>query len=120
MYDYVIISDLDDFFVLCGKNKSIKTYLKKWCSGKTASCNFKWHEFYPDCGWSPESVGPDGNLTATVHSHNVEKRNNYKSAHQIHALVEVGRHNVMSVLPGYQYGNIVSHLRKGRIPSGGC
>ena len=82
VYDYVIISDIDDFFVPRGKSKSIKTYLKKWCSGKTASCNFEWHEFYPDCGWSPESVGPDGNLTATVHSHNVEKR---KSAHQIHA-----------------------------------
>ena len=125
VYDYVIIADLDDFFVPHGKSKSIKTYLKKWCSGRQASCNFEWHEFYPDCGWSPESVGPDGNLTAN--SHNIEKRTNYKSAHQIHALVEVGRHTAMSLLPGYQYISRVpskqayfAHLRKGRIPSGGC
>ena len=127
IYDYIIISDSDEFFVPRGKSKSIKTYLKSWCSGKRASCNFQWHEMYPDCGWSPESVGPDGNLTTTVHRKKMDKRNNVKSVHQIHALIEVGRHTAMSSLPGYQNRNLVpfkqayfAHLRKGRIPSGGC
>ena len=67
VYDYVIFSDLDDFFVPLGESKSIKTYLQRWCSGYNASCNFEWHQYYPDSGWNPESVGPDGNLTATVY-----------------------------------------------------
>ena len=127
IYDYIIISDSDEFFVPRGKSKSIKTYLKRWCSGKRVSCNFEWHDMYPDCGWSPESVGPDGNLTTTVHRKKMHKRDNVKSVHQMHALIEVGRHAAMSSLPGYKISNFVpfkqayfAHLRKGRIPSGGC
>ena len=82
---------------------------------------------YPDCGWSPESVGPDGNLTATVHSQKRSKRDNVKSAHQLHALVEVGRHKADHVLPGYQDRSPVpfkeayfAHIRKGYMPHSGC
>ena len=121
VYDYIIIADSDDFFVPQGNSKSIKVYLKRWCSGKRASCNFQWHQLYPDCGWSSESVGPDGNLTATVHS---QKRRNPKSAHQIRAL---GRHTAMSLLPGYLYYSSVpfklayfAHVRRGYLPSEGC
>ena len=127
VYDYVIIADSDDFFVPHGNSKSIKTYLKRWCSGKRASCNFQWHMLYPDCGWSPETVGPDGNLTATVDSLKMEKLKNLKSVHQIRALVEVGRHAAMSLLPGYQYTSLVpfkqayfAHVRKGKTPPNGC
>ena len=127
VYDYVIIADSDDFFVPLGKKKSIKEYLKRWCSGKKASCNFEWHQVYPECGWSPESVGPDGNLTATVHSQKRKKLRNVKSAHQIHALVEVGRHSAMSLMRGYQYRSMIpfeqayfAHVRKGYTPLGGC
>ena len=73
VYDYTIISDFDEFLIPCGKSKSIKTYLKKWCSGKKATCVFEWHRFYPDSGWTPQTVGPDGNLTATVHCQNTTK-----------------------------------------------
>ena len=127
VYDYIIIADSDDFFVPRGKSKFIKPYLKKWCSGKRASCNFQWYQLYPDCGWSPESVGPDGNLTATVHSQKMNKIKNTKSAHQICALEEVGRHTAMSFLPGYQHRSLVpfkeayfAHVRKGKIPPNGC
>ena len=127
VYDYLLIADMDDFFVPRGKSKSIKTYLKRWCTGKKASCNFQWHQWYPDCGWSPESVGPDGNLTTTVHTQKMKKIGNYKSAHQIQALVDVGRHSVKSVLPGYQNMSRVpfreayfAHLRKGYKPRNGC
>ena len=123
VYDYIIICDSDDFFVPCGKNKTIQGYLNKWCSGKTASCNFKWLQFYPDSGWSPESVAPDGNLTATLHCKNSTKMRPPKSAHQIHALVEVGRHDSMSIMPGYRWHRKVpieqayfAHLRKRLSP----
>ena len=78
VYDYVLYADYDDFFVPVGSHKSIKSYLKAWCSGKTASCNFYWRQFYPDCGWSPETVGTDGNLTATVKYQRNYLRNRFK------------------------------------------
>ena len=99
VYDYVLFSDSDDFFVPCGESKSIKTYLKRWCVGKTASCNFHWWQFYPDCGWRPKSVGPDGNLTATLTS---KKSKLTTSAHQIKGIVDVGVHIALSLMPGYK------------------
>ena len=127
IYDYVIIADSDDFFVPLASNKSIKTYLQQWCSGRRGSCNFQWYQMYPDCGWSPDRVGPNGNLTATLHSHKMQKLKNMKSAHQIRALVEVGRHTAMYLLPGYQHTSLVpfkqayfAHVRKGHTPSEGC
>ena len=127
VYDYGLFSDLDDFFVPIGESKSIKTYLRRWCSGKIVSCKFKWHQYYPECGWSPESVGTDGNLTATLHSQkNVLKRDS-KTAHQLRAVVEVGIHTSMARLPRYNPPTFVpfqeahfAHLRKQSYPPGGC
>ena len=125
-YDYVVLADSDDFFVPVKTSKSIKTYLKKWCIGKTATCKFKWYQFYPDCGWNPKSVGADGNLTATVHYSETTKMKEPKSGHQIRALVDVGRHAAKVLMPGYKQGSVPSneayfgHLRKSRTPSGGC
>ena len=122
VYDYVLFSDSDDFFVPCGESKSIKTYLKRWCVGKTASCNFHWRQFYPDCGWSPKSVGPDGNVTATLTSKKFKRINNYKSAHQIQGVVDVGIHIALSLMPGYKQTKVpskeayIAHLRKHNIP----
>ena len=126
-YDYGVFSDLDDFFVPRGKSKSIKTYLQRWCSGKILSCMFKWYEYYPDCGWSPESVDPDGNLTATVHTQKSVLKKNPKSAHQLQGVVEIGIHYPMVNQPGYKRPVSVpfreayfAHLRKQILPPGGC
>ena len=118
VYDYVLFSDSDDFFVPCGESKSIKTYLKRWCVGKTASCNFHWRQFYPHHGWSLKSVGPDGNLTATLTSKKSKPSNDYKSAHQIKGIVDVGVHVAKSLMPGYKQTRVpwkeayFAHLRK--------
>ena len=126
VYDYVLYADYDDFFVPVGRHKSIKSYLKAWCSGKTASCAFNWNQFYPDCGWSPESVGADGNLTATVDYQKYDIRHKGKSAHQLIALVDVGVHAAMVLMPGYEKKAVpqteayIAHLRRGRRPPGGC
>ena len=127
VYDYVLYADYDDFFVPVGSQKSIKSYLKAWCSGKTASCNFYWRQFYPDCGWSPETVGADGNLTATVKYNKTNARRERKSAHQLRALVDVGVHSARVLVPGgYSKKKVpqreayIAHLRLGRLPPGGC
>ena len=127
VYDYGVFSDLDDFFVPRGKNKSMKTYLKRWCSGEIISCNFKWYQYYPYCGWSPESVGSDGNLTTTMHSKKCVAKGDPKSAHQLRAVVEMGIHTAVDRLPGFKPPAFVpfreayfAHLRKLSHPPGGC
>ena len=127
VYDYVLYSDYDDFFVPLGRYKLIKYYLKAWCSGKTASCNFHWRQFYPVCGWRPKSVGADGNLTATVKYKKTNARSERKSAHQLRAVVDAGVHTAMALLPsGYKQKEVpkreayFAHLRQGIRPSSGC
>ena len=125
-YDYVVFADSDDFFVPVKTSKSIKTYLTKWCSGKTATCNFRWYQFYPDCGWNPESVGADGNLTAIMYYPNIAKRGDSKCGHQTRALMEVGVHRALVLMPGYHdiwvpsHEAYFAHLRKGKKPHRGC
>ena len=125
VYDYVIISDSDEFLIPRGKSKSIKPYLKKWCSGRKATCVFEWHQFYPDSGWTPQTVGPDGNLTATVRCQNTTKMDNVKSAHQLRAIVEVGRHGPIKIISGYSQSIVpmkeayFGHLRKQLSPPPG-
>ena len=124
-YDYVVIADSDDFFVPL-KSKSIKPYLTKWCSDKTATCEFRWQQFYPDCGWSPKSVGADGNLTATVYYSKTTKRPEPKSVHQIRRVVDVGVHSAMVLMSGYKQKWVpfneayFAHVRKRQLPRGGC
>ena len=57
VYDYVIYADSDDFFVPVKKSRSIKHFLVTWCSGKHGTCKFRWHQFYPDCGWNSNLIG---------------------------------------------------------------
>ena len=126
VYDYIVFSDSDDFFVPLKTSKSIKTYLKRWCSGNISTCKFQWRQFYPDCGWSPERVGADGNLTATVYYSKTTQRQETKCGHQTQALLDAGVHSAMAVLSGYKANKVSSkeayfaHLRKGKTPHGGC
>ena len=126
IYDYVIYYDWDDFFVPMKHNKSIKHYLQTWCGGKAGTCEFKWHQFYPDCGWDPASVEGDGNLTATLSYKNFTARVEPKSAHQLKGVIDAGVHSSIVLMPGYVRNYVpssaayVAHVRTGLQPQGGC
>ena len=126
VYDYVIYADSDDFFVPVKESKSIEDYLQKWCSYETATCQFKWIQFYPECGWDSKSIGADGNFTASVTYMPTKERSVYKSAHQLKALVDAGTHLANSLLDGYVQVEVpveeayFAHVRFGWTPSDGC
>jgi len=126
VYDYIIYADSDDFFVPVSTSKSIKHYLKTWCSGMTASCRFTWRQYFPDCGWDPNSVGADGNFTAALTYKHTADRNEHKSGHQLRALVDAGTHEAKILLDGYTQVDVpvteayMAHLRFGLLPIGGC
>ena len=125
VYDYIVYCDIDDFFVPLRHDKSIKHYFQTWCTGKVSTCKFHWHQFYPDCGWDPASVGDDGNLTATVLYKKTIGRLVPKSAYQLKGIIDAGAHNAMERLPGYDRRNVPSseayfaHLRRRSHPPGG-
>ena len=125
VYDYVMHLDSDDFFVPL-KSKSVKDYLVRWCSGKIGSCQFQWHQFFPDCGWDPNSIGADGNFTAAITHTQVLHRHEAKSAHQLKALLDAGTHYAMARVKGYTGRNVpskeayFSHVRFGWLPDKGC
>ena len=126
IYDYIVYADSDDFFVPLKKSKSIKDYLRTWCSGTSGTCCFSWHEFYPDCGWNASFIGEDGNFTAAMTYKKIVKMRQAKSAHQLKALVDAGTHYAMILLKGYRQAIVpareayFAHLRFGRLPKGGC
>ena len=125
-YDYVVYADSDDFFVPVKKDKSIKHYLKTWCSGKTASCCFTWRQFFPDCGWDPKSIGADGNFTAAITYKRTWDRTQTKSGHQLRALVDAGTHEAKILVKKYKQKQVpkkeayFAHVRFGWLPKGGC
>ena len=125
VYDYAIYVDSDDFFVPL-KSKSIKDYLVKWCSGNFGSCRFHWHQFFPDCGWDPNSIGADGNFTAAMTYKHIWRRDETKSGYQLNATLDVGTHFVMAFLDGYEEKWVPSqdayfaHIRFGWRPEHGC
>ena len=125
VYDYAIYVDSDDFFVPL-KNKSIKHHLVKWCSGNIGSCRFHWHQFFPDCGWDPNSIGADGNFTAAMTYKHIWRRGESKSAYQLKAILDVGTHYGRAFLDGYKDEWVSSkdayfaHIRFGWRPEDGC
>ena len=125
VYDYAIYVDSDDFFVPL-KSKSVKDYLVKWCSGNFGSCQFKWWQFFPDCGWDPNSIGSDGNFTAAITYKHIWRRDEPKSAHQLRALLDAGTHSVRALVHGYKKIDVPSndayfaHIRFGWLPKNGC
>ena len=126
VYDYIIYADSDDFFVPVGRNKSIEDYLQNWCKYETATCQFKWIQFFPDCGWDPKSIGADGNFTASMTYKPTTERSVYKSAHQLKALLDAGTHLANRLLDGYIQTEVpvnesyFAHIRFGWTPSNGC
>ena len=101
VYDYAVYADSDDFFVPVKKNKSIKYYLKTWCSGTTSTCKFTWRRYFPSCGWNPDFIEPNGNVTGAVTYKRTRDEGMPKSAHQLRAILRVGVHNPKAVRKGY-------------------
>ena len=126
IYDYIIYADSDDFFVPVKKSKTIEDYLQKWCADETATCQFKWIQFFPDCGWDPKSIGTDGNFTASVTYKPSGVRSVHKSAHQMAAVVDAGTHSANILLDGYVQAEVpvgeayFAHVRFGWPPIDGC
>ena len=126
VYDYIVYADSDDFFVPVKKIKSIKHYLKTWCSGNTGTCRFRWRQYFPDCGWNPNFIDRNGNITKAVTYKQTMERDLPKSAHQLKALVDVGTHVPWVLLDGYKQARVpiteayFAHIRFGWPPEKGC
>ena len=66
-----------------------------------------------------------GNLTASLRSQKHIERSEDKSAHQIRAVVDVGVHTALELMPGYKISYVpkkmayFAHLRRGGKPPTG-
>ena len=106
-------TDVDIFYVLLLPDEPyIQYYAEKWCS--IGSCKFYLIQYFRDCGideFSPET-SPVG-----------------KSGHNLLAVVDIGIHCEVVLLPGYHKGVVprkaaywahVSGGAKDRLPGGKC
>ena len=125
-YDYVMATDVDIFYVLLLPDEPyIQYYAEKWCS--IGSCKFYLIQYFRDCGI--DEVSPDGNVTAHLLSNKSFKRPVGKSGHNLLAVVDIGIHCEVVLLPGYHKGVVprkaaywahVSGGAKDRLPGGKC
>ena len=84
-------------------------------------------KYFRDCGI--DEVSPDGNVTAHLLSNKSFKRPVGKSGHNLLAVVDIGIHCEVVLLPGYHKGVVprkaaywahVSGGAKDRLPGGKC
>ena len=123
-YDYMIITDQDDFFVpRFQKRRTLNFYIKQWCP--TGACLFEWIEYYPDCRLTQDEGSPPGNLTSRLTS-TASKRLPYtKSLYRLSDTVEVGIHDPREMMAGTAGVHVpsshayVAHLRTRRYPQRG-
>ena len=125
-YDYVMAIDVDIFYVLLLPGEPyIQFYAEKWCS--VGTCTFDLIQYFYECGI--DEVGPDGNVTAHLLSNKSFKRHEGKSGHRLSAVVDIGIHRGLVLLPGYDKGVVphkaaywahVSGGAKDRLPGGKC
>ena len=121
IYDYAFILDSDDFFIprIPGRRK-IQHYIKNWCSNG-GSCQFKWTEFYPDCGMKSSTTN-DGNITTLLTSTVHLKRSEKKSLHHLMAILDVGVHVAHKLVRGARLVQVpydvayVAHIRVHKPP----
>ena len=119
-YDYILMIDIDDFFVPLVKDQpKLSYYARNWCH--QGSCIFQWTEFYPDCGLKGNS-SEDGNMTSLLLSSVHRERIEGKSLHRLSAILDAGIHRAAVLMAGYQKTRVprdkayVAHIRKGRVP----
>ena len=121
IYDYAFILDSDDFFIprIPGRRK-IQHYIKNWCSNG-GSCQFKWTEFYPDCGMKSSTTN-DGNITTLLTSTVHLKRSEKKSLHHLMVILDVGVHVAHKLVRGARLVQVpydvayVAHIRVHKPP----
>ena len=108
VYDYMLFMDQDDFFIpVVSNQKTIHYYIDNWCY--RGSCLFKWIEYYPDCGMSPESRS-DGNITRLLTS-SVHKSLPFdKCLHKMASTIEVGIHDPREMMAGHHSVPVPSHV----------
>lgn len=119
-YDYILLIDIDDFFVPLVKDQpKLSYYARNWCH--QGSCIFQWTEFYPDCGLKG-NTSEDGNVTSLLLSSVHRERIEGKSLHRLSAILDAGIHRAAVLMAGYQKTRVprdkayVAHIRKGRVP----
>lgn len=123
-YEYMIITDQDDFFVpRYQERQTLNSYVKQWCP--TGACIFEWIEYYPDCGLTQDEGSPPGNLTSRLTSKASKRLPYTKSLYRLSDTVEVGIHDPREMVPGTSGVSVpsnqayVAHLRAGRYPQHG-
>ena len=125
-YDYVLATDPDIFPVhLVPGQPYIHYYAEKFCSN--GSCQFELHQYFAQCGIG--NVGADGNVTARVQSKKYFLRREGKSGHKLSAVLDIGIHEVCTILKGYQLVHVPAresywaHVEGGydnMMPEGSC
>ena len=124
-YSYIMLVDLDEFFITRVPGQtSLHYYAKQCCDFHTTcgSCHFREFMFFPDCGLNG-TIGSDGNITAKLVSYvNIEQKAVGKSIHIPPAIWDVGCQRAEVFVKGYRRrefpmeGAYVAHIRTGRKP----
>ena len=123
-YDYIMLLDVDEFFIPRVINKSrIHHYVQKCCGRSCGSCHFREYMYYPDCGLKGE-VGKDGNITAQLVSFVYREQGaEGKSFHRSSAIVDTGCQRGLEHIRGYRGVEFplemayVAHVRRRMMPS---
>ena len=127
-YSYIMLVDLDEFFIprVPGQT-SLHYYAKQCCDYHTTcgSCHFREFMYFPDCGLNG-TVGSDGNITAKLASYvTIEQTAVGKSIHIPSAIWDVGCQYAQVFVKGYRRQEFpmkrayVAHIRTGRKPPWG-
>ncbi len=131
-YDYVFVSDTDDFYTpMMLESKNIKDLVLKFChKPDIGSCRFKWITYYPEaCGLTTKEIPKDGNITAYLKSHSNNVEFNAKSLHLTNALVDSSFHDAKCdecLIDGFKVFEVpktvayVAHIRDGQKPQQRC
>jgi len=127
-YDYIMLLDVDEFFIPRIVNeKGIHHYVQKCCGKSCGSCHFREFMYFPDCGLKGE-VGKDGNITAQLVSYVYrEQAAEGKSFHRSSAIVDTGCQRGLYHMKGYRSVEFpvqmayIAHVRKRmKPPTGKC
>ena len=127
-YSYVMLVDLDEFFIpRVPGQKSLHYYAQQCCryGTKCGSCHFREFMYFPDCGLRGK-VDEDGNITANLLSNvTIEQPTVGKSIHIPATIFDVGCQRAEVFVKGYRRSEFpmekayVAHIRKGRMPPQG-
>ena len=122
-YDYIVMCDIDDFFVPRIPSKpKLHYYIQKWCPH--GACCFRWFDRYPDYGLDEHAI-EDGNMTKSLKCSKAKKRGEHKSLFESSMVLDVGIHRPLKTISGYSIKDVPSsvayfaHIRHG-IRTKGC